>query len=218
MSKEEVVAKTAEFIKNKFANDSTGHDWWHMYRVWQLAKHIAAGEKGADMLVVELAVLLHDIADHKLHGGDTEPGAIAARRWLQSLKVDKQTTDHVENIVRHVSFKSADTQNELDTLEGQVVHDADKLDAMGAIGIARVFSFGGANGRLIYDPDQPPLENYNYELAKLKNTSAVHHFYEKLLILKDRMYTKTGKQMAKHRHKFMEDYLEEFYAEWDGKL
>jgi uncharacterized protein len=170
------------------------------------------------LLVVELAALLHDIADHKFHGGDTEVGALVAKEWLQKIKADELTSSHVENIVRHISFKSADIKNQLDTLEGRIVHDADKLDAIGAIGIARVFSFGGAHGRLIYDPMQPHLESYTYETAKLKNSSAIHHFYEKLLLLKDRMYTETGKEMAAHRHTYMENYLNEFYAEWDGKL
>jgi uncharacterized protein len=218
MSDQELVSKTAEFIKTKFKNEGTGHDWWHLYRVWQLSKHIAAQEKGANLLVVELAALLHDIADHKFHGGDTEVGAIAAREWLQKIKTDEVTSSHVENIVRHISFKAADIKNQLDTLEGWVVHDADKLDAIGAIGIARVFSFGGAHGRLVYDPKQPHLENYTYETAKFNNSSAIYHFYEKLLLLKDRMYTETGKEMAAHRHKYMENYLDEFYAEWDGKL
>jgi uncharacterized protein len=218
MADQELVSKTAEFIKNKFKNEGTGHDWWHLYRVWQLSKHIAAQEKDTNLLVVELAALLHDIADHKFHGGDTEVGAIAAREWLQKIKADELISSHVENIVRHISFKSADIKNQLDTLEGRIVHDADKLDAIGAIGIARVFSFGGAHGRLIYDPMQPHLENYTYETAKLKNSSAIHHFYEKLLLLKDRMYTETGKEMAEHRHKFMEEYLKEFYAEWEGTL
>jgi uncharacterized protein len=218
MEDKKLVAKTAVFVEKKFENEGTGHDWWHIYRVWQLSKHIAKNEEGANMLVVELAALLHDIADHKFHGGDTEVGAIAAREWLQKLGADKDTTVQVEDIVRHISFKSAEVKNQLKTLEGFIVHDADKLDAIGAIGIARVFSFGGAHGRLIYNPQQPHLENYNYELAKLENTSAIHHFYEKLLILKDRMYTKTGKDMAKHRHEYMKQYLEEFYAEWEGEL
>lgn len=217
MTNQEVVDKTAEFIKNKFAKDTTGHDWWHIYRVWQLSKHIAKEEKGPNMLVVELAALLHDIADHKFHDGNFEIGAKKAREWLSSLKLDEDTTSHVENIVRNVSFKSANIKPNLNTLEGQIVHDADKLDAIGALGIARVFTFGGSRGRLVYDPDQPHLRNYTYERAHMQNTSAIHHFYEKLLHLKNRMYTKTGKKMAAHRHKFMEDFLEEFYKEWDGK-
>ncbi len=217
MTNQEAVGKTADFIKKKFTADTTGHDWWHMYRVWQLSKYIAKKEKGADFLVMELAALLHDIADFKFHGGDLEAGPKAARKWLQSLKVDEKTISHVEDIVRNISFKSADVKQNLQTLEGQIVHDADKLDAMGAIGIARLFTFGGAHGRLVYDPNQQHLGNYTYELAKQQNTSAVHHFYEKLLHLKNRMYTKAGKQIAAHRHKYMEDFLQEFYKEWDGE-
>jgi uncharacterized protein len=218
MNDQKLIEKTADFIKNKFAREGTGHDWWHIYRVWQLSKYIAVKEKGANMLVVELASLLHDIEDHKLHDGSSEPGAVAARAWLKSLGADEQTIAHVENIVRNISFKSADIKNELNTLEGQIVHDADKLDAIGAIGIARVFSFGGAHGRLIYDPDQPHLKHYTYELSRAENTPVIHHFYEKLLLLQDRMFTKTGKQMAGHRHVYMEKFLKEFYAEWEGKI
>lgn len=205
-------------MKSKFGGEATGHDWWHLYRVWQLAKHIASAEEGANMLVVELAALLHDIADHKFHGGDTEIGAVAARKWLESIGADADTTAHVENIVRHISFISADHKNKLNTLEGKIVHDADKLDAMGAIGIARAFSFGGAHGRLIHDPEKSQLEEYTFELSQQVKTPTTHHFYEKLLLLKERMYTTTGQQMAKHRHDYMKKFLDEFYAEWDGKL
>ena len=218
MSNEEVVAKTAEFIKNKFANDSTGHDWWHLYRVWQLSKHIASKEKGANMLVVELAALLHDIADHKFHGGDMEIGATEVGKWLRKIYVDSKTIEHVQNIVRNISFKGVDHKIELNTLEGHIVHDADKLDAMGAIGIAIAMAFGGAHGRLIYSPDIPIMENYEFEKTNTSNSTGIHHFYEKMLLLKDRMFTRTGKQMAAHRHKYMEEYLKEFYSEWDGTL
>jgi uncharacterized protein len=218
MKPDELVAKTAEFMKQKFAEDPTGHDWWHLYRVWHLAKHIASKEKGADMLVVELAALLHDIADHKFHGGDMEIGATEAGKWLRKIKVDQKTIEHVQEIVRNISFKGVNHTIELTTLEGHIVHDADKLDAMGAIGIARAMVFGGAHGRLIYSPDIPIMEDYVFEKTNAANSTGIHHFYEKLLLLKDRMFTKTGKQMAIHRHKFMEDYLKEFYAEWDGKI
>lgn len=216
MNNQELVIKTADHMRDKFSNEASGHDWWHIYRVWQLAKHIASKEKGADMLVVELAALLHDIADHKFHGGDMEIGATEASKWLTSLNVDQKTTEHVADIVRHISFKSAKNKSQLSTLEGYIVHDADKLDAIGAIGIARAFSYGGSRGRLIYDPAQPHLETYTYEEGKKKSSSAIHHFYEKLLLLKERMLTETGKQMAEDRHKFMELYLEEFYKEWDA--
>lgn len=216
MSDEQLVQKTADYVKEKFEGEASGHDWWHIARVWQLAKTIGDEEK-ANMLVVELAALLHDIEDHKLHGGDSEVGAKAARAWLEKLGADVKTAEHVEDIVRNISFKSVKLKANLHTKEGQVVHDADKLDAMGAIGIARTMAFGGAQGRLIYSPDIPIMEDYTFEKTNSGNSTGIHHFYEKLLYLKDRMFTKTGKKMAVHRHKFMEDYLEEFYAEWDGK-
>ena len=218
MKNQQAVNKTADFIKKKFTDDTTGHDWWHMYRVWQLAKHISKEEKGADPLVVELAALLHDIADWKFHSGDFEAGPKAARQWLESLNVDERTIQHIEEIVRNISFKGANIKPNLKTLEGQIVHDADKLDAMGAVGIARTFVFGGAHGRSLYDPDQPHLKEYTFVLSEHNKTSAIHHFYEKLLLLKDRMYTKTGKKMAQHRHAYLESYLEEFYKEWNGEL
>ena len=217
MKDQELITKTADFMKNKFATESSGHDWWHLHRVWQLSKFIAKKEKNADMLVVELAALLHDIADHKFHGGDTEVGAKQARKWLEEIHAAESIIVHVEDIVRNISFKGAKHKVTLKTLEGQIVHDADKLDAMGAIGVARTFAFGGAQGRLIYDPNQTELPEYTYKTSVMANTSAIHHFYEKLLLLKDRMFTDTGKAMAEHRHKFMEQFLKEFYAEWEGK-
>lgn len=217
MKNEKLVAKTAEFMKTKFAEDPTGHDWWHLYRVWQLSKHIAAKEKDADMLVVELAALLHDIADHKFHGGDMEIGAIEAGKWLADIKADPKTIEAVQDIVRNISFKGVNHKIRLKTLEGHIVHDADKLDAIGAIGIARAMAFGGAHGRLIYSPDIPFMKDYSFEKTNPQNSTGIHHFYEKLLLLKDRMFTETGKQMAVHRHEFMEEYLKEFYAEWDGE-
>ncbi len=218
MTNAEAVSKTAEYIKQRFANDSTGHDWWHMYRVWQLAKKIAAHENKADMLVVELAALLHDIADYKFHSGNLEAGPKAARKWLESLKVDETTIAHVENIVRNISFKGAAEKQNLKTLEGQIVHDADKLEAIGAIGIARVFAYCGARNVPIFLPDKKPKPNMTFKEYKHDSVSSINHFHEKLLLLKDRMFTKTGKQMAAHRHKYLEDFLEEFHKEWGGKL
>jgi uncharacterized protein len=217
MSNEELITKTAEFVKQKFAEDSTGHDWWHLQRVWKLAKHIAAKEKNADMLVVELTALLHDIADFKFHDGDTEAGPKAAREWLESLGANEKTIAHVEDIIRNVSFKGAKVKNNLNSIEGKIVYDADKLDAMGAIGIGRVFAYTGATGGQMYVPGEKVVHHMSKDAYLSKQSSAVIHFYEKLLLLKDRMYTKTGKQMAIRRHEFMERYLDEFYAEWEGK-
>jgi uncharacterized protein len=202
-----VIEKTAEHVKQKFAQESSGHDWWHMFRVWQLAKHIAKEEKDVDLEVVELGALLHDIADFKLHGGDTDIGPREARRWLESLKVPEETTVRVEYIVRNVSFKGAHVKQDLKTMESRIVHDADKLDAIGAIGIARAFAFGGAHGRVIYNPDISPILHKTFDEYKNATPPTLNHFYEKLLLLHERMYTKTGKALAKGRHEFMEKFL-----------
>lgn len=220
MSDQGAIAKTADFVKKKLSQDSTGHDWWHVYRVWQLSKHIASKEKGVNMLVVELAALLHDIADWKFHGGDEEIGAQITRKWLRDLRIEDSIIEQVSYIVRHISFKSGLNKNAMKTLEGKIVQDADRIDAMGAIGIARVFATGSSLGRVIYDPAIKLKEYSSLEerLKDMSNDTSINHFYEKLLLLKDLMNTETGRQIAIHRHKFMEDYLEEFYAEWDGKL
>lgn len=217
MSDKELVAKTADFVKKKFAGEGTGHDWWHMYRVWRLAKHIAKEEKGVDLLVVELGALLHDIADFKFHGGDFEAGPRAARKWLESLKANEEIIGHVEDIVRNISYKGALIKPKLGTLEGQIVHDADKLDATGAVGIARVFSYSGSVGMPIFIPGQPPATPEKNPKNLITTSSSINHFHEKLLLLKDRMFTKTGKELAGRRHKYMEEFLKEFHSEWAGK-
>lgn len=188
-----------------------------MYRVWQLAKHIARQEKDADMFVVELGALLHDIADWKFHD-DEEAGPKAARDWLESQDVEEAVIAHVEDIVRNVSFKGARVKNNLTTVEGQIIYDADKLDAIGAIGIARAFAYGGANQRTMFEPDRQTVHHDSFEAYKNDHTGTINHFYDKLLLLKDKMFTKTGKQLAAHRHKVMEGFLEEFHSEWNAKL
>jgi uncharacterized protein len=216
MTDDDYIAKTADFIKARFNKESTGHDWWHMYRVWQLAKHINKTEK-ADQLVVELGALLHDIADWKFYE-DEEEGPRAARAWLESLKVDSKVISHIEDIIRNVSFKGAQVKNKLSTKEGQIIHDADKLDAIGAIGIARAFAYGGANNHQMYEPGRETVHHKTFDAYKNDVTGTINHFHDKLLLLKDRMFTKTGKEIAERRHEFMQQYLDEFYAEWDGKL
>lgn len=215
MTDTEAINKTADFIKTRFAEESTGHDWWHMYRVWQLAKHINKTEKG-DRLVVELGALLHDIADWKFHE-DEEEGPRQAREWLESINVENTIIEQIEDVIRNVSFKGAKVKNKLDSIEGQIIYDADKLDAIGAIGIARAFAYGGANNRAMYEPEREVVLHKTFEAYKNDRTGTINHFHDKLLLLKDRMYTKTGKQLAQHRHKIMEDYLDEFYAEWKGE-
>jgi len=218
MSNQKLVSKTVAFVKEKFEHDSTGHDWWHLYRVWQLSKHIAAKENGANLEVVELGALLHDIADFKFHDGDLSAGPKAAREWLTSIGASETTIKAVCHIVENVSFKGADAKNKMRSLEGKIVQDADRLDAIGAIGLARLFAYAGSNGNLIYHPDIKPRTFKDHKEYVNYKTTSINHFYEKLLLLKDRMNTKTGRAMAKHRHKILEDYLQEFYAEWDGKL
>lgn len=205
-------------MKKKFVDEASGHDWWHLYRVWQLAKTIAQDESGADLFIVELAALLHDIADWKFHGGDEEAGPKAARQWLVSQSVAEADIAHIEDIIRTVSFKGAKIASNMKTLEGKIVHDADKLDAMGAIGVARAFAYGGAMGRIMHTPGQKAVLHESFEAYKTAKSTTVAHFYEKLLLLKDRMYTEAGKKLAAHRHQYMEKYLEEFYDEWDGRL
>jgi uncharacterized protein len=217
MKSEVIIQKTHDFIQQKFTAEGSGHDYWHMYRVWQLAKHIAATEKGVDMFTLELAALLHDIADWKFHDGDEQAGPRAAREWLASLAVDETVIKHIEDIIINVSFKGAGVKTKLATIEGKIVHDADKLDAIGAIGIGRTFAYGGAKGRPMHDPARSPQHHKTFEAYKNNDGPTINHFYEKLLLLKDRMFTQTGKKMAQHRHKIMEDFLQEFYDEWDGK-
>lgn len=210
------IEQTAQFVKAKFNTESTGHDWWHMFRVWNLAKTIAKTEPQANMLIVELGALLHDIADWKFHAGDEEVGPAAAREWLVSIEVDENVILQIEDIIRNVSFKGAGVKQTMKTLEGKIIHDADKLDAIGAIGIARTFAYGAVFNRPMYDPGIKPELHTSFDSYKATTAPTINHFYEKLLLLKDRMYTDSAKTLAQQRHIFMEQYLDEFYAEWDG--
>lgn len=217
-SQQEIINRTADFIRQKFDGEATGHDWYHIERVWKMAKKIAKKE-GGDPFVVELGALLHDIADWKSHD-DEKAGGKAARAWLKQLEIDEATIDHVCNIVDNVSFKGLDRKNGIVMLEGKVVQDADRLDAIGAIGIARLFSYGGAKGRPIYDPaedlDSPLSDSEFRNTINHHRRSSLHHFYDKLLHLKDRLNTDTARKLAERRHKFMETYLKEFFREWEG--
>jgi len=211
-----VIQKTIEFVKETLADAEGGHDWWHIYRVWQLAKKIAGTEK-ASLFVVELGALLHDIADSKFNNGNEEIGSQLARQFLNLLGVEKEVIKHVENIISNISFKGGNEAQKFRSLELDIVQDADRLDALGAIGIARTFNYGGFKNREIYNPDRLPNLNQSKEEYKYSTAPSLNHFYEKLLLLKDRMNTQTGKQMAEHRHQFMELYLEEFYKEWNAE-
>lgn len=217
MDENVLIEKTADFVKEKMLGEGSGHDWWHVYRVWQLAKTIADTEPEANRLIVELGALLHDIADWKFADGDLEAGPRAARKWLESCNADEETITHIEDILRNTSFKGAKVALNLTSIEAKIVSDADKLDAMGAIGIARAFAYGGSKNRSMYEPDQKPTLHATFEAYKTDQSHTVNHFYEKLLLLKDIMQTETAKKLAQSRHEYMEKYLEEFYAEWEGK-
>ena len=210
------VDQTEEFVKESLKGAEGGHDWWHIQRMRQTAKSIAIEEK-ADQLVVELAALLHDIADSKFHKGDENIGPARAGDFLTSIGVAQQTVTHVQDIIRNMSFKASLGEVKFSSKELQVVQDADRLDAIGAIGIARAFSFGGFKNREFYDPAIPPNLNMSKEEYKQSTAPTINHFYEKLLLLKDRMNTAAGKNLAEQRHQFMLQYLEQFFGEWNGE-
>lgn len=212
----EVVQRTADHVRASLAGDSSGHDWWHIRRVWQNAVHIGRRE-GAELYVVELATLVHDIADWKFHGGDESIGPRRAAEWLSSLDVPPATIELVREIVAEVSFKGSLVATPASTLEGQVVQDADRLDAIGAIGIARAFAYGGHAGRAMYDPQIAPEEHASFEAYKKNSGPTINHFHEKLLLLKDRMNTPTGRRLAAARHQFMVEFLNRFHAEWNAE-
>ncbi|MFP4471537.1 MAG: HD domain-containing protein [Bacteroidales bacterium] len=212
-----LIDETEIFVKQQLSGAEGGHDWWHGYRVWKTAQKIAEAEN-ADRLVVNLASLLHDIADAKFFGGDEEIGPARAKSFLESHDVHQEVIDHVLNIIRNMSFKSSFGQVDFRSKEMEVVQDADRLDAMGAIGIARAFNYGGYKNRPMYDPAIPPNLQMSKEEYKQGLSPSINHFYEKLLLLKDRMNTESGKRMAGERHRFMEKFLERFYREWDGEV
>jgi uncharacterized protein len=215
MNHKEIIDKTVEFTKETLSEAEGGHDWWHIYRVWKNAQHLSQKEE-VDSLIVELGALLHDIADSKFHDGNEEIGPKTARVFLESILVEESVINHVENIVRHISFKGSLEGQKWTSPELEVVQDADRLDAIGAIGIARTFSYGGHKGRSLYDPETKVNLEMTKEEYKNSTSPTLNHFYEKLLLLKDLMNTSTGKDMAEARHKFMEEYLEQFHSEWEG--
>ena len=199
------------------SSDHTGHDWWHVERVWKNAKRIGT-EEHANIFIVELAALLHDIADWKFHNGDDKAASKAARSWLESLNVEKAVIDHVCQIIDVVSFRGAGVQTAIKSVEGMVVQDADRLDALGAIGVARAFAYGGYKGNEIYNPDISPTMHQSFEEYKQGRGTTINHFHEKLLLLKDRMNTDAGKRLAEERHRFLQAYLERFLSEWEGRM
>ena len=216
MTEKEIIDTTVHFVKTTLQNAEGGHDWWHIERVWKNAVTIAEGEK-VNLQVVELAALLHDIADAKFNNGDEEVGPAKATQFLQSISVAEEIIEQVENIIRNISFKGGNFTQYFNSPELAVVQDADRLDALGAIGIARAFNYGGFKNREIYNPAIAPDLGMTKERYKKSAAPTINHFYEKLLLLKNKMNTTTGKQMAERRHLFMETYLEQFYKEWEGE-
>lgn len=216
MERQDVIEATVAFVQQELAGAEGGHDWFHIYRVWQQARTIANGE-AVNPLVVELGALLHDIADSKFHNGDEAVGPLRARLFMESLNLPEEIIVHVVNIIRYISFKGGNHTAGFYSTELGVVQDADRLDAIGAIGIARAFHYGGFKNRAIYDPAIAPALEMTKEQYKQSTAPTINHFYEKLLLLKERMNTATGKKMATERHRFMEAFLEQFYAEWEGR-
>lgn len=217
MNQEQIINKTVAFVKTILAGAEGGHDWWHIYRVWKSARQIAQSEE-VNLFVVELGALLHDIADSKFHDGDEAVGPFMAREFLISLQVDEVVIVHVENIISNISFKGGNQEQMFKSPELDVIQDADRIDALGAIGIARTFNYGGHKNREIYNPEIKPNLQMTKEEYKKSDAPTLNHFYEKLLLLKDRMNTESGKRMAEQRHEFMQSYLEQFYMEWEGVL
>ncbi len=211
-----IIDKTILFVKDKLQNAEGGHDWFHIERVYKNAISIAETET-CDLTVVKLGALLHDIADSKFHDGDEEIGPQKARNYLESQKVSEEIIKHVIQIIENISFKGGNFEKQFTSKELEIVQDADRLDAMGAIGIARTFNYGGFKNRSIYNPTIAPKLNMSKEEYKKSDAPTLNHFYEKLLLLKDKMNTETGKKMAQERHCFMELFLGQFYAEWEGE-
>lgn len=216
MDKETIVAKTEAYVRELLSGEGSGHDWWHIVRVRNLA--VAIGEReGADPYVVQLGALLHDVADWKFHDGDASVGPRKAREWLESLGADEAVVAAVEEIVADISFKGAGVQTPMRTLEGKCVQDADRLEALGAIGIGRAFAYGGHANRLMHDPNAVPQQHQSFEQYKTAKGTTVNHFYEKLLLLRERMHTPTGRAIAEERHAFMEEFLRRFFMEWEAR-
>ena len=216
MTRPDIINYTAQHVRTKLSGEGSGHDWFHIERVWKNAIHIG-NQENADMFVVELAALLHDIADWKFSNSDDTAGPREARAWLEKLQVDEKTIAHVCEIINDLSFKGARVKTTMKSKEGVVVQDADRLDALGAIGIARAFAYGGLKGSELYNPNVKPEFHTSFEQYKQSRGNTINHFYEKLLLLRDLMNTETAKQIAEERHAFMEKFLEQFYDEWNGK-
>ena len=217
MTNKQLIEATKSFVKTSLADAEGGHDWFHTLRVLNNSLLIAKDEN-VDELVVALGALLHDIADSKFHDGDETVGPKVARKFLFEHNVDSLVIEHVINIIENISFKGGSDSQKFKSPELDVIQDADRLDAIGAIGIARCFNYGGFKNRALYNPDIKPNLNMSKEEYKSSTAPTINHFYEKLLLLKDMMNTKTGKRIATERHIYMEKFLNQFYAEWNGEI
>lgn len=211
-----IVDKTILFVKEKLQYAEGGHDWFHIERVYKNAVKIAQMEGNCNLEVVKLGALLHDIADSKFHHGDESIGPKVAREFLEKEAASQETIHHVVAIIENISFKGGNFNQKFNSKELDIIQDADRLDAIGAIGIARTFNYGGFKNRSLYNPNIAPKLNMSKEEYKKSDTPTINHFYEKLLLLKDKMNTETGKKLAESRHQFMEQFLAQFYTEWDG--
>ncbi|NLP57795.1 HD domain-containing protein [Lutibacter sp. B1] len=217
MNKQQIITNTADFVKETLKDAEGGHDWFHILRVWNNAKLIAKNED-VDVFIIELGALLHDIADSKFHNGNETIGPKIAREFLEKQQVEEEIIKHIESIILNISFKGGNFEQKFTSPELDVLQDADRLDAIGAIGIARCFNYGGFKNRILYNPEIPPKLNQTKEEYKNSTAPTINHFYEKLLLLKDKMNTKTGKKIATERHQYMETFLQQFYDEWEGRM
>ncbi|MBK7452575.1 MAG: HD domain-containing protein [Anaerolineales bacterium] len=215
MTQNDIIQKTSAFIKQEFSDDSSGHDWWHIYRVWKNAIAICEQER-ADRFTVELAALLHDLDDWKFNENEDETPN-RAKAWMESCNVNSEMIEKVCEIIMHISYKGAQVENKMKSLEGLIVQDADRLDAIGAIGIGRAFAYGGYKNRPMYDPERSNKMHASFEEYKKSKSATINHFYEKLLLLKDMMNTGTAKRIAEQRHEVMLSFLSQFMNEWEGK-
>jgi len=218
MNKQQIIDKTIQYLKDSFSGEATGHDWFHIERVWKLSKSIAEKEGEMDMLIVEMGALLHDIADHKFHGGDDTVGPKKAAEYLSQFDIESDKVEKIIKIVEEISYKGKNIPTKMSSKEGEIVQDADRLDAMGAIGVARTFAYGGSKGRSIYDPIVKPVCHTSFAAYKTSTAPTINHFYEKLLLLKDRLNTNTAKIEGERRHAFMESFLTNFYQDWNAQI
>lgn len=210
-----IIEKARQYVRSEMERDSSGHDWWHIQRVATTAKKLAE-QCGADPYTVELAALLHDIGDYKLRGPSGEAESAIAKRWLEQHKVEPEIVAHICEIIDNMSFKGAGVKSQMWTMEGKVVQDADRLDALGAIGIARTFAYGGHKGQPMHDPESRPTMHATVEQYRTSRSSSLNHFHEKLLLLKDLMNTEPARKMAQQRHDYMVEFLKQFEQEWQG--